>query len=78
MPAPTHTLSHMGCSKCRFNSGPWLSMKHEIAEEPATVRLRHILRPGTWSGLSLLEKIAVVQLVLGACTFVLLVVLVTG
>ena len=55
-----------------------VSMKHEIAEEPATVRLRHILRPGTWSGLSLLEKIAVVQLVLGACTFVLLVVLVTG
>jgi len=53
-------------------------MKHEIAEEPATVRLRHILRPGTWSGLSLLEKIAVVQLALGACTFVLLVVQVTG
>ena len=53
-------------------------MKHEIAEEPATVRLRHILRPGTWSGLSLLEKIAVVQLVMAGCTFVLLVVLVTG
>jgi len=42
------------------------------------VRLRTLHRPGTWSRLSLLEKIAVVQLALGACTFVLLVVLVFG
>jgi len=42
------------------------------------VRLRTLLWPGTWSRLSLLEKIAVVQLVLGTCTFLLLVLLVFG
>ena len=52
------------------------SMKPIVTEEPTAVRLRYLLRPGTWHRLSLLEKIAVVQVCLGACTFVLLVVLV--
>ena len=43
-----------------------------------TIRIRQLPRPGTWGRLSLLEKIAVVQLVLGACTFLLLVMLVFG
>lgn len=42
------------------------------------VRIRQLPRRGTWGRLSLLEKIAVVQLVIGCCTFVLLVVLVAG
>lgn len=53
-------------------------MKPKITEEPVTVRLRHTLRPAIWRRLSLLEKIAVVQLVLGAGTFLLLIVLVAG
>ena len=53
-------------------------MKPEIIEEPAAVRLRYLLRPGTWHRLSLLEKIAVVQVCLGICTLVLLVKLVAG
>ena len=66
----------MGCSQCRFNSGLWLSMKPKITEEPGGVRLRTLHRPGTWHRLSLLEKIAVVQLVMAGCTLLLLVVLV--
>ena len=42
-----------------------------------TIRIRQLPQPGTWSRLSLLEKIAVVQLCLAVCTFLLLVVLVT-
>lgn len=38
--------------------------------------LRHVIVPDIWRRLSLLEKIAVVQLGLGGCTFLLLVVLV--
>lgn len=52
------------------------SMKPEITEEPRGVRLRTLHRPGTWHRLSLLEKIAVVQLVMAGCTFLLLVLLV--
>ena len=52
------------------------SMKPEIIEEPAAVRLRHLHHPGTWHRLSLLEKIAVVQLVMAGCTLLLLVMLV--
>jgi hypothetical protein len=51
-------------------------MKPEITEEPRGVRLRTLHRPGTWHRLSLLEKIAVVQLVMAGCTFLLLVLLV--
>jgi len=41
------------------------------------IRLRCLIKPGIWSQLSLLEKIAVVQLCLAVCTFLLLVILVT-
>jgi hypothetical protein len=40
------------------------------------VRLRYVTRPDIWRHLSLLEKIAVVQLCLAGCTFLLLVMLV--
>lgn len=77
--ACNHNSLSRGCSKkCRFNSGPWLSMNLKITEEPAAVRLRHTIRPSIWRRLSLLEKIAVVQLVMGGCTFLLLVLLVAG
>jgi len=46
--------------------------------EEAVIRIRDIFRPGTWSRLTLEQKLMVVQLALGACTFVLLVVLVFG
>jgi hypothetical protein len=50
-------------------------MKPTITEEPL-IRLRNLTHPGMWQRLSLLEKIAVVQVCLGACTLLLLVVLV--
>ena len=52
-------------------------MKPEITEEPL-IRLRNLIHPGMWHRLSLLEKIAVLQVCLGTCTFVLLVKLVAG
>lgn len=54
------------------------SMKREITEEPAAVWLRHTIRPKTWRRLSLLEKIAIIQLAMGGCTLMLLVLLVAG
>lgn len=53
-------------------------MNREITEEPAAVRLRHTIKPSIWRRLSLLEKIAIVQLAMAGCTFLLLVLLVAG
>jgi len=53
-------------------------MKPEITEEPImkNIRLRTVARPSTWRRLSLLEKIAVVQVFAGLLSLALLVVLV--
>jgi len=45
---------------------------------PPGIRLRTLIRPGTWSRLPLAEKIMVVQLVLSVGTFLLLIKLVFG
>ena len=47
----------------------------KISEEP-NIRLRTVTRPSTWRRLSLLEKIAVVQVFAGLISLALLVVLV--
>ena len=47
----------------------------KITEEP-NIRLRTVTRPSTWRRLSLLEKIAVVQVFIGLISLTFLVVLV--
>lgn len=53
-------------------------MKTAAEQTVPGVRLRYVIRPDIWRRLSLLEKIAVVQLCLAGCTFLLLVKLVAG
>lgn len=54
---------------------PEKGTRMKISDEP-NIRLRTVARPSTWRRLSLLEKIAVVQVFAGLLSLALLVVLV--
>jgi hypothetical protein len=54
---------------------PEKGSRMKITEEP-NIRLRTVTRPSTWRRLSLLEKIAVVQVFIGLISLTFLVVLV--